>query len=119
MPAGETGRRGVMMAQGALEARPGREGSRAVARGVSVVKKEERHASSGPQAPVPHIGEGPLTEARERSRVRRTVPVDPSLGPTIGRESALAQLDAALDASSETTTCVALEGEPGIGKTHL
>ena len=87
---------------------------------MSVVQKEEWHAVSVPQSDVRYIGEGPLTDAGERSRVRGAVPVDSSLGPTIGREYALAQLDAALDGSGEPTAgCIALDGEPGIGKSHL
>ena len=43
-----------------------------------------------------------------------------SAGPTVGRESVLEQFDAALDAlGGKTPTCIALAGEPGIGKTHL
>ncbi len=39
---------------------------------------------------------------------------------TVGRRDELAQLDAALDAlASDTSACVVVEGEPGIGKTHL
>jgi predicted ATPase/DNA-binding CsgD family transcriptional regulator len=39
---------------------------------------------------------------------------------TVGREAELEQLDAALDALATTTSaCVVVEGEPGIGKTHL
>jgi DNA-binding NarL/FixJ family response regulator len=42
------------------------------------------------------------------------------VGPTVGRESALEQIDAVLDAlAAGGPECVALEGEPGIGKTHL
>ena len=40
-----------------------------------------------------------------------------SAGPIVGRESELAQPEAALEA--ESPVCVALEGEPGIGKTRL
>jgi DNA-binding NarL/FixJ family response regulator len=48
------------------------------------------------------------------------VPIQFSVGPTVGRESALEQFDAALDALGERTpACIAVEGEPGIGKTHL
>jgi DNA-binding NarL/FixJ family response regulator len=48
------------------------------------------------------------------------VPPDSRLRPTIGRASALEHIAAALDFSSTTTsTCIALEGEPGIGKSHL
>ena len=43
-----------------------------------------------------------------------------SVRPTVGRESELLLLDAALDALAESgLVCVALEGEPGIGKTRL
>lgn len=43
-----------------------------------------------------------------------------SAPPTVGRESELQQLDEALDAtSSRISACIAVEGEPGIGKTHL
>ncbi len=39
---------------------------------------------------------------------------------TVGREFELEQLEAALDAlATQTSACVAIEGEPGIGKTHL
>ena len=45
---------------------------------------------------------------------------DASVRPTVGRESELELLDAALDALAESgLVCVALEGEPGIGKTRL
>jgi ATP/maltotriose-dependent transcriptional regulator MalT len=48
------------------------------------------------------------------------VPIEFSVGPTVGRESALEQFDAALDALGERApACIAVEGEPGIGKTHL
>lgn len=48
------------------------------------------------------------------------MPIDFSVGPTVGRESALEQFDAALDALAERApACIAVEGEPGIGKTHL
>ena len=41
-------------------------------------------------------------------------------GPTVGRESALEQFDATLDAlEAGKSACIALDGEPGIGKTHL
>jgi DNA-binding NarL/FixJ family response regulator len=41
-------------------------------------------------------------------------------GPTVGRESALGQFDAVLDAlETGEPRCIALDGEPGIGKTHL
>ncbi len=40
--------------------------------------------------------------------------------PTVGREFELAQLDEALDVlATKTSACVVVEGEPGIGKTHL
>ena len=46
--------------------------------------------------------------------------IDASVRPTVGRESELELLDAALDALAESgLVCVALEGEPGIGKTRL
>jgi DNA-binding CsgD family transcriptional regulator len=48
------------------------------------------------------------------------VPFEFRVGPTVGRESALAQIDAALDAlEAGRSDCVAIDGEPGIGKTHL
>jgi DNA-binding NarL/FixJ family response regulator/tetratricopeptide (TPR) repeat protein len=48
------------------------------------------------------------------------VSLEISAGPTVGRESELAQLEAALEAlRARTSLCVALEGEPGIGKTRL
>jgi DNA-binding NarL/FixJ family response regulator len=51
-------------------------------------------------------------------RIPRRIPA--SAGPIVGRESALAQLDATLDAvSAGTPACLAVEGEPGIGKTRL
>jgi DNA-binding CsgD family transcriptional regulator len=41
-------------------------------------------------------------------------------GPTVGRESALEQFDATLDAvEAGESRSIALDGEPGIGKTHL
>ena len=50
----------------------------------------------------------------------RAVQIDASARPTVGRESELALLDAALDALAEDeSACVAVEGEPGIGKTRL
>ncbi len=43
-----------------------------------------------------------------------------SVRPTVGRELELELLDAALEALAESSlVCVALEGEPGIGKTRL
>ncbi len=43
-----------------------------------------------------------------------------SAAPTVGRDSELAQLESALDAlAAGTPGCLALEGEPGIGKTRL
>ena len=43
-----------------------------------------------------------------------------SVGPTVGRESELEQFDDALASLDATTSaCIAVEGEPGIGKTHL
>ena len=46
--------------------------------------------------------------------------IDASVRPTVGRESELELLDVALDALAESgLVCVALEGEPGIGKTRL
>jgi DNA-binding CsgD family transcriptional regulator/HPt (histidine-containing phosphotransfer) domain-containing protein len=48
------------------------------------------------------------------------VPFEFGVGSTVGRESALAQLDATLDAlEAGEPGCIALDGEPGIGKTHL
>ena len=45
---------------------------------------------------------------------------DASIQPTVGRESELELLDGALDTLAESgLVCVALEGEPGIGKTRL
>ena len=45
---------------------------------------------------------------------------DASVRPTVGRDSELELLDAALDALAESSlVCVAFEGEPGIGKTRL
>ena len=43
-----------------------------------------------------------------------------SVGPTVGRESELQQFDDALASlDTRTSACIAVEGEPGIGKTHL
>jgi predicted ATPase len=40
--------------------------------------------------------------------------------PIVGRDVELAELDAMLSAlASGASTCVAIEGEPGIGKTRL
>jgi DNA-binding NarL/FixJ family response regulator len=48
------------------------------------------------------------------------VQIDTSARPIVGRESELALLEAALDAlANDESACVALEGEPGIGKTRL
>jgi DNA-binding NarL/FixJ family response regulator len=48
------------------------------------------------------------------------VQIDSSARPTVGREAELEQLEAALDAlAREGSVCVAVEGEPGIGKTRL
>ena len=45
--------------------------------------------------------------------------IEHSVG-TVGREPELERLDAALDGlTAETSACVTVEGEPGIGKTHL
>jgi DNA-binding NarL/FixJ family response regulator len=48
------------------------------------------------------------------------VHIDASAWPTVGRESELELLETALDAvAREGSVCVAIEGEPGIGKTRL
>ena len=48
------------------------------------------------------------------------MPLDFRVGPTVGRESALERFDATLDTlGAGESCCIALEGEPGIGKTHL
>jgi DNA-binding CsgD family transcriptional regulator len=48
------------------------------------------------------------------------VQIDSSVRPTVGRDAELEQLDALLDAlAEEGSMCVAVEGEPGIGKTRL
>jgi len=48
------------------------------------------------------------------------VPFEFRVGPTVGRESALEQIDATLEAlEAGRSGCIALDGEPGIGKTHL
>ena len=48
------------------------------------------------------------------------MPFDSSAGPTIGRESELEQFDDALASLGATASaCIAVEGEPGIGKTRL
>ena len=48
------------------------------------------------------------------------MPFDFRVGPTVGRESALERFDATLDAlEAGESGCIALDGEPGIGKTHL
>ncbi len=46
--------------------------------------------------------------------------IDSSARPIVGREAELEQLEAALEAlGSGAASCVAIEGEPGIGKTRL
>ena len=48
------------------------------------------------------------------------MPFDLSAGPIIGRESELEQFDEALASLGATSSaCIAVEGEPGIGKTRL
>jgi DNA-binding CsgD family transcriptional regulator/tetratricopeptide (TPR) repeat protein len=48
------------------------------------------------------------------------VRIDSSAGRTIGRDSELEQLSTALEGlAAGTAGCVTVEGEPGIGKTHL
>ncbi|MET0800217.1 MAG: ATP-binding protein, partial [Actinomycetota bacterium] len=48
------------------------------------------------------------------------MPFEFGVGTTVGRESALEQFDATLDAlEAGKSACIALDGEPGIGKTHL
>jgi predicted ATPase len=48
------------------------------------------------------------------------VSIDSSVRPTVGRERELQQLEAALDAlAGDASSCVVVEGEPGIGKTRL
>jgi predicted ATPase len=48
------------------------------------------------------------------------VPFEFRVGPIVGRESALERFDATLDAlEAGESGCIALDGEPGIGKTHL
>jgi predicted ATPase len=46
--------------------------------------------------------------------------IDSTPRPTVGRESELERLEAALDAlDGRVSACIAVEGEPGIGKTRL
>ena len=46
--------------------------------------------------------------------------IDSSVRPTVGRDAELEQLNALLDAlAEEGSSCAAVEGEPGIGKTRL
>jgi len=48
------------------------------------------------------------------------VPIDSSPTPTVGRDPEQRQLDAALEAlDGDAPACIAVEGEPGIGKTRL
>src|SRR3954470_24405720 len=48
------------------------------------------------------------------------MPLDSRAGPTVGRESELGKLEVTLDElEAGVSACVALEGEPGIGKTRL
>ena len=48
------------------------------------------------------------------------VSTDALAGPTVGRETELADLEAMLGAlAGRSSACVAIEGEPGIGKTRL
>jgi ATP/maltotriose-dependent transcriptional regulator MalT len=49
-----------------------------------------------------------------------TVPFEFGAGTTVGRGSALEQFDVTLDSlDGGKSACIALDGEPGIGKTHL
>jgi DNA-binding NarL/FixJ family response regulator len=48
------------------------------------------------------------------------VSIDSSARPTVGRERELQQIEAALDAlAGDASSCLVIEGEPGIGKTRL
>ena len=48
------------------------------------------------------------------------MPLDTRAGPTVGRESELGRLEVALDElEAGASACLAVEGEPGIGKTRL
>jgi DNA-binding CsgD family transcriptional regulator len=48
------------------------------------------------------------------------MPIDPGARPIVGRDAELARLDAALEALDDGAAgCLAVEGEPGIGKTRL
>src|SRR4051794_30758581 len=48
------------------------------------------------------------------------MPLDTRAGPTVGRESELGRLEVALDElEAAASACLAVEGEPGIGKTRL
>ena len=109
------------MAQRALKARPGGEGGGALGCGVSVLEEEERHASSVPQSSVARHQGLPLNRAPDGGAVGSSGAVSNSgVGPTVGRESELEQIDATLDAlAAGRSACIALDGEPGIGKTHL
>src|SRR5262245_35641874 len=67
-----------------------------------------RTSSARPPEPTPEPGVG-----------WPPVPIDAGAA-TVGRERELEQLDQALDGLASTApNCLALAGEPGIGKTHL
>jgi DNA-binding CsgD family transcriptional regulator/tetratricopeptide (TPR) repeat protein len=87
---------------------------------VLVVQEEDRHAARVLERRSRIIEEPPLTGTLNRDKLALTVSLEISAGPTVGRESELAQLEAALDTLiAQTSVCVAVEGEAGIGKTRL
>ena len=79
-----------------------------------------RHEVSLPRrARADHRGRS-LNRTPNRSRLAATVRIDSSGAPTVGREPELDRLDAALETlATRLAACVAVEGEPGIGKTRL
>jgi hypothetical protein len=125
MPAFEAGAGRRLPAQRAVEAPPRREDRRALRGGVLLVEQEGRHDRSlAPLAP-PYLRERPSSGslssragAGARSYARLTVALRAE--QPVGRGPELERLGEALDELRHGSgRCLAVEGEPGIGKTRL
>ncbi len=84
---------------------------------MAVVEEEERHcAEAAADSGSGHQGR-PLNRSPDQAYARLT---SSATGPLVGRGPALEQLDAGLDAvAAGAASCLAVEGEPGIGKSRL
>jgi ATP/maltotriose-dependent transcriptional regulator MalT len=84
---------------------------------VAVVEEEQRHcAQAAADRGSGHQGR-PLNRPPDQGYARVT---SSATGPLVGRGPALEQLDAGLGAvAAGAASCLAVEGEPGIGKSRL